>query len=412
MQTLIRVKGLVDVDRETVIENAYVLIDGSRIAGTGSQSQMPSVDNRTTIFDFSEHYLLPGLINCHVHLCLPSGGVPFHHRQSNEMALLTAVRNMQIELESGVTTLRDCGDQNGVLFALRQAIEGDILTGPRLLLCGPPLTATGGHAHFLGGVADSADGLRKAVRQRIDAGADFVKLIATGGSTPDTDPAQASYSTSQMTVAVEAAHRMGKPVTAHCRGIPGIRNALEAGVDHIEHACFEQTDGTLKFDPGLAEQMARQGTFITPTIQLYRDSLQMLTRKQSTATLSDRETRLLDQLPGIIKEKFRTLRNFISLGVRCVAGNDAGLPQTGFGRFWQELDALVEGGMTPLQAIVAATRGAAEAVGLADTIGSIRIGKQADLIVVESDPTCDIAALSKPSLIQQAGRIVQFQKNE
>ena len=399
-----------DVDRETVVSNAYVSVDGSRIAGMGSLSQMPSADDQSAVLDFPEHYLLPGLINCHVHLCLPSEGIPFHHRQSNEMALLTAVRNMQTELESGVTTLRDCGDQNGVLFALRQAVEEGILKGPRLLLCGPPLTATGGHAHFLGGVADSRDELRQAVRQRIEAGADFVKLIATGGSTPDTDPTRASYSTSQMSIAVKTAHRLGRSVTAHCRGIPGIRNALEAGVDHIEHACFEQTDGTLKFDPGLAEQMARQGTFITPTIQLYRDSLQMLTRKQSTATLSDRETRLLDQLPGIIEEKFRTLRNLISLGVRCVAGNDAGLPQTGFGRFWQELDALIKGGMTPLQATVAATRDAAESVGLADTIGSVRVGKQADLIVVESDPMSDITALAKPSLVMQAGRIVKLRK--
>ena len=410
MRTLIRIKGLVDLDRETVIDNAYVLVDGSRIVAVGNQAEIPPVDARTTIFDFAEHYLLPGLINCHVHLCLPSGGVPFHHRQSNEMALLTAVRNMQTELVSGVTTLRDCGDQNGVLFTLRKAIEEGILTGPRLLLCGPPLTATGGHAHFLGGVADSKEELQKAVRQRVDAGADFVKLIATGGSTPDTNPAKSSYSTSQMTAAVETAHRMGRPVTAHCRGIPGIRNALEAGVDHIEHACFERGDGTLKLEPELAEKISGQGTFVTPTIQLYRDSLQMLTRRKATSTLSDRETGLLDQLPGIIAEKFRSLRKFISLGVRCVAGNDAGLPQTGFGLFWQELDAMVDGGMTPIQAISAATRGAAEATGLADTIGSIRIGKQADLIVVKSDPTNDITVLSEPCLVMQAGRIVILQE--
>ncbi len=407
MQTLIRIKGLLDVDRETVIDNAFVLVDGSRIIGIGRQSEMPPLGTRPEIIDFPGHYLLPGLINCHVHLCLPSGGVPFHHRQSNEMALLTAVRNMQTELESGVTTLRDCGDQNGVLFALRQALELGILSGPRMLLCGPPLTATRGHAYFLGGVAETCEELRTNVRQRIEAGADFIKLIATGGSTPDTDPALASYSTAQMAVAVEAAHRLGRPVTAHCRGIPGIRNALEAGVDHIEHACFEQPDGTLKFDPELAEKMSTRGTFITPTIQLYRDALQMLTRRQSDSKLTERETRLLDQLPGVIEEKFRSLGYFIGMGVRCVAGNDAGLPQTGFGCFWQELRALVEGGMKPWQAIAAATKGAAEAVGLADTIGSIRVGKQADLIAVESDPTADITALSKPSLVMQAGRIVK-----
>jgi imidazolonepropionase-like amidohydrolase len=407
MQTLIRIKGLVDVVRQVVVENAYVLTEGTRIVSWGNLSEMPPVNPQATVLDFPGQYLLPGLINCHVHLCLPSAGTPFHHRQSNEMALLTAVRNMRTELESGVTTLRDCGDQNGVLFSLRQAVEAGILSGPRLLLCGPPLTGTGGHAYFLGGEADGRDDLRASVQQRIDAGADFIKLIATGGSTPGTTPALASYTVPQLSAAVAAAHRSGRPVTAHCRGIPGIRNALAAGVDQIEHACFELPDGTLKHDATLAVQMSRAGTFVTPTIQLYRDALKYLTRKQATAELSVQEAKLLKQLPAVIAEKFLTLRNFISLGVKCVAGNDAGLPQTGFGLLWRELDAMVAGGMTPFQAIAAATRDAALAVGLCETIGSIQIGKLADLIVVESDPTQNIHSLAEVSLVMQAGLIVK-----
>lgn len=403
---LIKSKGLVDVDREIVVENAWVIIENTRIADWGDVSGMPAVDAHTNIIDYRNLYLLPGLINSHAHLCLPSAGKPFHFRQSDEMALLTAVRNMQVELQNGVTTVRDCGDQNGVLFSLRKAIEENILSGPRLLLCGPPLTRTGDHAHFLGGQADGTDGVRNAVLKRIDAGADFIKLIATGGSTPGTQPALASYTVEEVEVAVKTAHRHGKPVAAHCRGIPGIRNAIDAGVDHIEHACFELPDGQLKFDRDLAKKMARSGTFVTPTIQLYRDARDSLKRKRDTEGLSSEEIKRLKISPEVIAEKYRALRELIKLGVKCVAGSDAGLPQTGFGHLWKELDSMIHGGMTPMQAIVSATRTAAEAMNLEDTIGSIQKGKQADLLLVEENPVEDIRTLEKVRMVMKAGQVV------
>ena len=403
---LITVKGLVDVDRKIVVDNAWVMTEQTQIVNRGRQTDMPAVNDRSKLIEYTDQYLLPGLINSHAHLVLPSAGKPFHYRQSDEMALLTAVRNMQIEHRSGVTTLRDCGDQNGVLFSLRQAIEEDILTGPRLLLCGPPLTCTGGHAHFLGGQSDGPESIRTAVEERIDAGADFIKLIATGGSTPGTRPALASYSVAEMAMAVKTAHRSGKPVAAHCRGIPGIRNAIDAGVDHIEHACFELPDGSLRFDRDLAERMSRAGTFVTPTIQLYRDARDVLNKKQASGGLTPEESERLKRSPKVIAEKYRSLQELIKLGVKCVAGSDAGLPQTGFGRLWQELDAMICAGMTPMQAILSATRTAAEAMNMADSIGSVRVGKQADLLVVEENPVEDIRALKKVRMVMKAGQIV------
>jgi imidazolonepropionase-like amidohydrolase len=348
---------------------------------------------------------MPGLINSHAHLCVPSGGQPFYLEQSDEMALLTAVRNMRLELISGVTTVRDCGDQNGVLFALRRAVKRGILDGPRLILCGPPLTMTGGHAHFLGGVADGPAEIARAVRRRITDGADFIKLIGTGGGTPGTDPAQASYSRQELGAAVSAAHALDVPVTVHCRGIPGIVNALEAGADQIEHACFELPDGSLRFDAELARRMAHAGTRITPTIQLYRDAFAQLQKKAASQRLNPTEQQRLTMLPGVIESKLEALQGFLSAGVRVVAGNDAGLPYTGFGCLWQELAAMTAGGMTAMQAIAAATRTAARALGLRDRAGSIQVGKQADLLVVDGDPTADITALSRVRLVMQAGRI-------
>ena len=406
MPTVIEAAALIDVVQGRTIDDAYVLIDGGLIAAWGPRHQRPPLPPETETIAFGRHSLVPGLINCHAHLCLPSQGQPFYRRQTDAMALLHAVRNMALEQHSGVTTVRDCGDQNGVLFTLRRAIDQGVLSGPRLVLCGPPLTMSGGHAHFLGGQADGTDGVTRAVRRRIADGADFIKMIATGGGTPGSHPAHAAYSPAELEAALVAAHRVGVPVAAHCRGTPGIDNALLAGVDHIEHACFEKPDGTLAFDPIVADRMARAGTFVTPTIQLYRDARAHLQAKATEQPLAKAEAAYLERLPGLIEAKFEALQEFMRIGVAVVAGNDAGLPQTGFGCFWRELETFVAAGMTAMQAISAATQTAARALGMEDCIGAIQTGRQADLLVVDGDPMADITALARVRLVMQAGRVV------
>jgi imidazolonepropionase-like amidohydrolase len=411
MPTVLKAAAVLDVDNARVISDGYVLVDGEKIRSWGKRVDLPSLPPDTAVLSFPQQTLLPGLINCHAHLGMPSGGQPFYLEQSDEMALLTAVRNMRTEQSAGITTVRDCGDQNGVLFALRQAVQQEILNGPRFILCGPPLTASGGHAHFLGGVADGPAEIARAVRRRVADGADFIKLIGTGGGTPGTQPDQASYTRDELAAAVAEAHRLDVPVTVHCRGIPGIINAIEAGVDQIEHACFELPDGSLRFDPKLARRMAQAGIFVTPTIQLYRDALAHLQKMAAAQGLDGPEHKRLAGLPAVIDAKQQALRGFLAAGLTVVAGNDAGLPYTGFGCLWQELDAMMSGGLTAMQAITAATAAAARVLRMQDRIGSIQPGKQADLLVVDGNPTEDISALSRVRLVMQAGRIV-FKKIE
>jgi len=405
LTTLLKAGAVLDVEKGQVIRDGHVAVSGDKIQSWGGPESILHLPPDTSVRSFPHHTLLPGLINCHAHLCALSGGHPFHQVQSDDMALLTAVRNMGLELASGVTTVRDCGDQNGVLFSLRKALTKGILKGPRLILCGPPLTRPNGHAHFLGGVAKGPSEMGRAVERHLALGADFIKLIGTGGGTPGSEPAFATYNREEIAAAVDAAHRADLPVTAHCRGIPGIVTAIDTGVDQVEHACFELPDGSLAFNPELADRMARAGISVTPTLQLYRDAHLHLREKAASGKLTRAEKKRLDGLSGAIESKLEALRGFQKAGVTIVAGNDAGLPYTGFGCLWQELDAMVAGGMTPMQAIVAATFDAARVLGNADDIGSIRTGKQADLVIVEGDPTSDITALSQVRLVMQAGRI-------
>ncbi len=409
MALLIRARRLLDVRRGEMLPDPLVAVADGRVREILPGAPAPDPSSGRRVLTFPDGCVLPGLVNTHLHLCAPSRGIPFHRPQSDHAALRWAMRNARTELLSGVTTARDCGDQNGVLFRLRRVAAAGVCRAPRLLLCGPPLTRPGGHAHFLGGAVRGPEGVAQAVRSHLAAGADFIKLIVTGGGTPGTDPARAYYDAGEIAAAVRTAHDCGRPVAAHCRGTPGIRLATAAGVDHIEHACFEQPDGRLRFDARVAAQMAAAGVAVTPTIQLYRDMLAALEKKRLSTGLDAAERRLLARLPDTISRKFAALREFRRFGITCLAGNDAGLPHTGFGRLWRELEAMTAGGLTPLEAIRSATLTAARALRLAGEAGSLAPGMPADLIVVDGDPLKDIRALSRVRLVLQAGRVVTEQ---
>lgn len=407
MRTFVKAKGLVDVNKGKVIQDPVVIVEGDKIAAVRSQEQGRPPSGPHEVLDFPGKYVLPGLINSHAHLTMISDGRPnpVWYQEPNEIFLLTAARNARMALLSGVTTVRDCGGRDGVMFALRKGIAMGLVEGPRLILSGRPLTSTGGHAHHDHGEVDGPVEMKKAVRQIFKEGADFIKLMATGGGTPGTSPEYAYLDAEEIRTAVEVAHRIGKKVAAHCRGILGMVNCIEAGIDHMEHAEFQLPGMKYTFDPKLADRMAKMGIYVTPTIQLRRDSMRGLKRKMEAGTITPFEKKRFDNLPYELEQKCKQLRGLLKAGVRCVAGDDAGLPFTPLNQLWLELDAMTEGGMRPMQAIVSATKTAAEAMDLYGEIGSIAAGKQADLIVVDGDPLANLSALSKVSLVMKAGKV-------
>ena len=405
---LIKAKGLVDVEKETASADPFVIVEEDLITKIGKQSEIPAIDPETEILDLNHQFILPGLINCHAHISWPGAGMSMsdHIKSPYEIIVLDAAKNAQTELLSGVTTVRDCGGPGTLVQGIDEAVKQEKIEGPRLYNCGAMLTATGGHAHDIGVEADGPEEIAEAVRHQVELGADFIKLMATGGSTPGTHPGLASYSVSELRAAVETAHQMDKAVATHCRGIPGIRNSVDAGVDFIEHACFELPDGRLEFDPKLADDIAAAGAVVVPTIRLYRDHVINLDeKKKKKENWTPEDERMFDLMPRSLEEKIKSLEGLLKAGVTCLAGNDAGLPNTSFGLLWQELEIMTAGGMTAMQAIIAATKKAALALGLDAERGSIKEGKQADIIAVEGDPTKQITHLSNVSFIMKAGRI-------
>lgn len=405
---IIKAKGLVDVEKEAVVPNPFVMIEEDRITVLGRQSEMPAIDKETEILDLNDKFILPGLINCHAHICWPGTGASMSDflDYPYETLVLCAANNARAELLSGVTMVRDCGGPGMLVQRINAAVEQGKIEGPRIYKCGAMLTITGGHAHNIGVEADGPEEIVKAVREQFKQGADFIKLMATGGSTPGTRPGHASYSVSELSAAVKTAHRIDKAVATHCRGIPGIRNSIDAGVDFIEHACFELPDGSLEFDPMLADDIAAAGSIVVPTIRLYRDHvINLEEKKKNNEDWTAENEKMLELMPRSLEEKIKSLEGLLKAGVTCLAGNDAGLPNTGFGLLWQELEIMTEGGMTAMQAILSATRDAAEALGLEAEIGSIKEGKQADIIAVDGDPTIRITHLNNVALIMKAGRI-------
>ena len=300
-QTVIRARALIDGTDSPPVGNAVVVVEGCRVVAAGPEEAVeaprgPGVKELT----FPDGYLLPGLIDAHTHLMFGAGDATYEEvieRDSDEVMLLRAARNAHIHLSAGVTTLRDCGARNQVTFDLRRGVRQGLALAPRLLLSGRPVTVTGGHFWWCNGEADGVEGVRKAVRRLVRDGADFIKIMASGGGTAGTDNRRPSYSVEELRAIVDEAHALGKPTTAHCIATQSIVNALDSGVDSIEHATFIEPDGSYRFNPRIAERIARQGVLVSPTVQTgYRKRERLLQKREQGHALTPEERHRLEDL--------------------------------------------------------------------------------------------------------------------
>jgi imidazolonepropionase-like amidohydrolase len=346
---------------------------------------------------------MPVMVDCHAHVLgnLKDYSPAASLRMSSAKATLWGMRNLQVWLQHGFTALRDAGeaDQGYGQLDLRDSINQGLITGPRMVSCGSFISVNGGHgdSDFLApdqamprrpNIADTVDQVAIAVRRDIKYGADWIKLMGTGGVLDlQSDFNVQELSDEQMAKAVEVAHRAGRRVMVHAEGTEGIKAAVRAGVDSIEH-------GTMLDDEGAA-LMAKKGTWLVPTLYTFQRGVEIGTEfGQDPISLAKGKAILSYQQPAFT----RALKAHLKIAVG-IDESPEFLPK--------ELEALVRGGMTELQVLQAATMNGAELIGMAKNIGSIEPGKYADIIAVQADPLQNINAMEQVAFVMKGGAVIK-----
>lgn len=374
------VDGRVVVGNRKVLESASVLVEGNRIAKIASKNfKIPKGCRRISLKGGT---LLPGFIDAHVHLCLDGSPDPMTAllNAPQVVSTLKAANFARETLMAGVTTIRDMGAKDGIDFGLRQAIRSGLVPGPRMLVSGQPICMTGGHGWQMGREANGPEEVRKAAREQIKAGADIVKLMATGGVlTPAVEPGSEQLTEAELRAGVEEAHKAGKKTATHAMGKKGILNALRAGIDSIEHGVY--------LDDEAVELMQQRGVPLTPT-------LAALCQIESKGVKAGIPAFAVEKTLKVKPFHLASIRLAHQAGVAVAMGTDAGTPFNLHGENLQELKLLVQhSGFSPLEAIEAGTRVNAQVLGLEEELGTIEEGKLADLVAVDGNPLDDIGIL-------------------
>ncbi len=407
--TLIRGARLIDGLGGAPLERGAVLMQGGRIRAVGTEEAVAVPEGaEAEVFDYPDKTIMPGLIDCHVHLVSLGDGRAGDDlaRLPDEILTLQAARNARAHLYSGVTTVRDCGAKNRTTFLLREAIEMGITVGPRLVLTGRPVAIVGGHLSYFGSPATGPTECRAAVRQLVKEGADFIKVTATGGSTRTSLRYHASFTVEELTAIVEETHKFGRHVVAHCASSEGMSNALDAGVDTIVHAIHADRDGTYRYRPELTERIARQGVFVNPTLHAIRHQIWFLEAEHERADIGEGALAELDELRRAYDAHAGFVARMREEGVTMVAGSDSAWLNYRMGEFTHELEAMTTIGMSPLEVITAATADSARSCRVDGETGALAEGMIGDAIVVDGDPSADISALWKVADVFAGGERV------
>ncbi len=387
---LLRDITVVDGTGAPPVPGQSLVVEGRRIAWIGPTGSAPGTTPENVV-DGGGRTVLPGLVNCHVHLT--ADGAPDLFAQvagdTVPLATLRAARSAVETLQSGVTTVRDCGAADDVVVELAKAIDRGVVPGPRVQAAGRVITMTGGHGHFIGREADGPDAVRRATRAEIKAGAAVIKVMATGGVlTPGVSPSQTALLPEELAVVAQEAHNSGRRVTTHAIGRAGIHNALVSGIDSIEHGFY--------LDDELLDLAVAQGTFLVPTIL----AVDGIVKNGSAAGIP---AWVVEKAEAEAAQQRQSFAAAVSSGMRIAAGTDAGTPFNGHGDLARELALMVANGLSPMQTLVAATLGAAENLGMAHDIGTLEVGKLADLVLVDGDPVQDITATGRVVLVVKDG---------
>jgi imidazolonepropionase-like amidohydrolase len=380
---------LIDGTGAAPVRNATLEFENGKITAVGRTGEFGErAAQAPTVIDVTGKTILPGFVNCHEHLDLHYSFGSWEHRSSQSSYYWTsrAARNALIALSEGVTTIRDVGSMGGSNIEVKRAIDDGMLHGPRSLASGLAICTTGGHGVEISIQVDGVDAVRRATRQILRSGADLIKIMASGGFivSHGDDPMAPQFTVEELRAAVDEAHSAGRPTTAHCHPPLGIQRAVEAGVDCIEHGAL--------LDQPSAELMAKNGTYLVPTIG------ETIVLAERGETLGKPDW-LIAKCKAESASRMESFRFAVDAGVKIAGGTDT------CDSMADEVELMIRGGMSPMQAIVAATRTGAELAGLGAQTGTLASGKWADIIVVEGDPIADVKALSRIELVFKEGAL-------
>ena len=395
----VKAAHMLDVASGQMVDDAVVLIEGERITRAGSKLAIPA---GAQVIDLGSKTLVPGLIDMHTHITFNPEFLGYNSiTLSVPRQALYGARNARVTLNAGFTTIRDVGSNGFADVALRDAIDAGDVPGPRIIPSGPALGISGGHCDdtmhaseykIVGeGVADGSAEVMKRVRQNIKYGAGVIKICATGGvlSFGD-DPRASQYTLEEMKTVVSEAHRLGRKVAAHAHGGDGIKLAVQAGVDSIEHGSY--------VDAEAIRMMKEHNTYLVPTLYLGKWLLDNAAAIKLPKPLEEKGKVVFAAASTNVAEAFRQ-------GVPIAFGTDAAVYP--HGQNAGEFAVYVRLGMTPLQAIRTATVNAAKLLGWEDRVGAIEAGKFADLIAVDGNPLKDVTELQHVKWVMKGGSVVK-----
>lgn len=400
---------LLDGTGKPPMKDAVVVIEGNkitRIAKKGDAGIPQGAD--VEVIDAGKKTIMPGMIDSHVHIYTDgeTGGFTSLPINFNELALcMMSIPRLKLTLEMGITSLRDGGSGWGWLeVALREAIKRGDIVGPRFFATGYHLTVTGGHGHFLppwlatqkeqcGMHCDGVDAWRKAARLNIYNGTDAVKVVASRDIISPGMATASQPTLEELTAAIEEAHKMGKRAIAHAQGHDAIQKVIKAGTDSVVHGFF--------MDDETADMMVKHGVFLESTNLYVKRVMEM-----GKGELPDW---MVEKAVETWADKKKNFKKYVDKGIKISFGSDCGVPFLKQGDNAAELAVLVELGMSPKDVIVAATKTASEAIGIQDKVGTLEVGKLADVIIVDGNPLDDISILSqkeKIKMVMKDGEII------
>lgn len=385
--------GLVDVVNKQYVEDSYIIVEDEYIKEIGNQEDL-SKDAFKNGVDLEGKTVVPGLFNLHIHaLSTPIARPSLLNGEDQSKFAIRGSVHLQQYLKSGVTFVRDMNGRKKAETGLREAIRDKIVPGPEYFICGQALTMTGGHGSNTGRECDGPDDCRKAAREQLKRGVDFIKIIATGGvMSPGDNEHETQLNEDEMTAAIEEAHKAGRKTAAHAHGAEGIKNAIRAGIDSIEHGSYLDDEGI--------ELMLKNNTALVPTLSV--DYFLFKYGKEDVPKFA------LEKAKRAKESQVKAFLKAWEAGVMIGVGTDAGTPYNPHYATYRELVSMVELGLNEIDVLKAGTINSAKIAGVDNEQGSLEVGKLANFIILENNPIKNIEVLKDVEKVYFRGDLVNI----